>query len=149
MYIFLIVVGGTIFVLDQLSKFYIQNAFYVGKSVSIIGNFFRLTYIRNPGTAFGLFPDQKFFFMIISFLTIALIFSFYKKISHNERWLSISLSLILGGASGNLIDRLRIGEVIDFLDFGFGCHRWPAFNLADSAICVGVGIFCITIFRKK
>ena len=149
--VFLILIGGIVLFLDQLSKFYIQKSLVKYQLIPVLGDFFRITYLRNPGVAFGLFPDQRLFFIFITFIIIILIFAYLRWVERSNLWLKISLSLILGGALGNLIDRLlrEGGEVIDFLDFGFGPHRWPAFNLADSAISVGVVILLIKILIKK
>ena len=145
----IILIGGTVLFLDQLSKFYIQKSLVIGQLIPVLGDFFRITYLKNPGVAFGLFPGQRLFFIFITFAIIILLFTYLRRVERAGIWLKLSLSLILGGALGNLIDRLRMGEVIDFLDFGFGPHRWPAFNLADSAISVGVGMLLIKILKRK
>lgn len=145
----IILIGGTVLFLDQLSKFYIQKSLVIGQLIPVLGDFFRITYLKNPGVAFGLFPGQRLFFILVTFVIIVLLFTYLRRARRAGIWLNLSLSLILGGALGNLIDRLRIGEVIDFLDFGFGPHRWPAFNLADSAISVGVGMLLIKILKRN
>jgi signal peptidase II len=145
----IILIGGTVLFLDQLSKFYIQKSLVIGQLIPVLGDFFRITYLKNPGVAFGLFPGQRLFFILITLVIIVLLFTYLRRARRAGIWLNLSLSLILGGALGNLIDRLRMGEVIDFLDFGFGPHRWPAFNLADSAISVGVGMLLIKILKRN
>jgi signal peptidase II len=147
--VLIILIAGIVLFLDQLSKFYIKKSLAGGQLIPVWGNFFRITYLENPGVAFGLFPGQRLFFILVTSLIIILVFTFYQKVERADLWLRISLSLILGGALGNLIDRLWIGKVVDFLDFGFGPHRWPAFNLADSAISVGVGMLLIKILKRK
>lgn len=130
---------------DQLSKFWIRNNLAVGQSIPEVG-FPRLIYIGNTGAAFGLFHGQTLPLTIISFIGVIVLllyaFLFYRRAPFLDNRLTwAGLSLILGGTVGNLIDRLHLGYVVDFIDFGF----WPAFNLADSAIVVGVIIFAYSL----
>ena len=132
---------------DQISKFFIRSALgeLPQQSFPIIKNFFHFTLVENKGTAFGLFRNQSFFFVLISFAAIILIsyFLFFKKERNNHS--RIPFCLILGGAAGNLIDRLIFGFVIDFLDF----RIWPVFNFADSFICVGAGLIIISNIKNQ
>jgi signal peptidase II len=119
--------------LDQLSKLLALNFLQLNTPLSLIKNFLYLTLVHNRGAAFGILKNQLLLFILISFFTI--LFIFYQLKNKKSRFLSkLSLSLILAGAIGNLIDRLRFGYVIDFLDLRF----WPVFNLADSALTIGV-----------
>jgi len=127
----LVVVSSIIF-LDQLSKFLVVRFLQLNTPVSLIKNFFDITLVHNRGAAFGILKNQLFLFIAISFFTILFIYLHLKN-KNNSFLLKICLSLILAGAVGNLIDRLRFGYVIDFLDF----HVWPVFNLADSALTIG------------
>jgi len=136
--------------LDQLTKYLIPQLISPGESVIIIKNFFYITLVHNTGIAFGLFKNQTAIFIIISIVTIVLIFFSillrrkYREIHKSELF---AFSLILAGAVGNLIDRLRFGYVVDFLDF----RIWPVFNIADSAITVGIILIlirCIPSFSK-
>jgi len=134
-----------IVVADQLVKLWIRTNLAAGESLFELG-FFRLTHISNTGAAFGLFQGQTFPLTVVSFVAVAILllyaFLFYRQFPQLDRWLVwTGLGLILGGTVGNLIDRLRLGYVTDFIDFGF----WPAFNLADSAIVVGVIIFAYAL----
>jgi len=135
--------GWAIFVIliDQVSKYYIQHKMYLGESIPIIKGIFHITYIENVRTAFGLFRYQSIFFIIAAVISLILAILIYKKIIFKENpKMSIPLLLILGGAIGNLIDRIRTGgKVVDFLDF----RIWPVFNLADSAIVCGTFILVI------
>lgn len=128
---------------DQVSKFFVCSALNRApqQSIPIIKNFFYLTLVQNKGTAFGLFKNQSFFFLLISLMAIILIsyFLFFKK--EEDGFLKIPLCLILGGATGNVIDRLRFGFVTDFLDF----RVWPVFNFADFFICVGAGLLMLQV----
>ncbi len=131
---------------DQLSKTWIRTNLAVGQSIPKVG-FLRLTHVTNTGSAFGLFQGQTFPLTIVSLVsvTVLLLYAllFYRRFPFLDNWLAwVGLSLILGGTVGNLIDRLRLGYVTDFIDFGF----WPAFNLADSAVVVGVIIFAYSLF---
>ena len=134
---------------DQGSKIFVAKRMELGQSIPVLGNFFRITFIRNAGSAFGIFLGGGWFYLLASILAIILIFFYLRKMSAGHLWSRISLTLILGGALGNLIDRVRYGMVIDFLDFGVGRLRWPVFNLADAAVTVGVAVFLLLMFQKK
>ena len=130
-----------IVIADQLSKIWIRTNLAVGQSIPEVG-IPRLTHISNTGAAFGLFQGLTFLLTIASFIGVAILLSyalfFYRRFPLLDNWLAwTGLGLILGGTVGNLIDRLRFGYVTDFIDFSF----WPAFNLADSSVVVGVIIF--------
>ncbi|MCK5595407.1 signal peptidase II [bacterium] len=140
-----------IFLIDQVVKFYVLNHLYLGQEVPVIKNLFSIYFVANRGIAFGLFSNSNFPFILISIavlvcITLAFI-SFSKEIMSKKAriWIKIAYGLILGGALSNMLDRIRIGQVIDFLDF----HIWPVFNIGDSAICVGAGIFMLNILRSK
>ena len=131
--------------LDQWTKGVITRTMDVHQSRSVVSDFFDLTYVRNTGAAFGLFAsvDSSLKAILLNTVAVAvfLIVSVYAlRSSHRSVRLQVGLALILGGAVGNLLDRVRFGYVVDFLDFAVSGHHWPAFNVADSAICVGVGL---------
>ncbi len=129
-----------VIIFDQGSKFFIQYKMKIGESKPIIEGIFHITYIENPRTAFGLFEYQTLFFIIAALISIILVILIYKKIAfRHDSSMYIPLVLILGGAVGNLIDRVRIGRVIDFLDF----RIWPIFNFADSALVCGMLILLV------
>ena len=121
----------------------------------MIAGFFHITHVRNPGAAFGILatspePVRIFFFIGVTLVAIGLIFSFYRKLAPGDRFSALSLGLILGGAVGNLIDRVRHGEVVDFLHFRlWGGYTWPDFNLADSFIVVGVILLVIELLATE
>ena len=136
--------------LDQATKFLIQNELVLGESISVVKNIFHLTLVYNTGIAFGLGKGQTTFFIILSLAAvILLVYSLARKKSFGFGGYvltRINLAFILGGALGNLIDRLRLGYVVDFLDF----RVWPVFNVADSAITVAAIMLCAQIvFGKK
>lgn len=143
-------------VLDQLSKIWVVHHFILYESREIIPGFFNLIYLTNTGAAFGLFAGhpswlRQVFFIGVAVIALSAIFFIHRKIKDISRWYTVSLALIGGGAVGNLLDRIRLGSVVDFLDFYIGSHHWPAFNVADSAITVGVAIILLTnvIFSGK
>ena len=140
-----------VILLDQLSKFWIAGAFHFGESSALLP-FFNLVHAHNTGAAFSFLAGeagwQRFFFIGIALAASALIVYLLKKHAA-ERWFCLALSLILGGALGNLIDRVRLGYVIDFLDFYYASWHFPAFNVADSAITVGAALLILDSLRKK
>jgi len=150
----LLLIAGTIIIADQITKAIVLAKMALYQSIVVIPGFFSLTHIHNPGGAFGFMARQSptiriGLFIVASTAAIVLIFIFYRQIPRTHRVLSAGLALIFGGALGNLVDRFRFGKVVDFLDFYVGGMHWPAFNVADSAICVGVAIFLFhLVFRK-
>jgi signal peptidase II len=130
-----------ILLFDQASKLYIQHNMHIGESIPVIEGIFHITYIENQYTAFGLFKYQTIFFVIAASISVILVILIYKKvIFKKDPFMYIPLTLVLGGAVGNLIDRVRIdGRVIDFIDF----RIWPIFNFADSAIVCGMLVLLI------
>lgn len=139
-----IIVASIIF-LDQASKFLALKFLHLNTPVPLIKNFFNLTLVHNRGAAFGLLQNQLVLFVLVSLFAIGLIF-YNLKNKTNSVVMKLSLSLILAGAAGNLIDRLRLGFVVDFLDF----RVWPVFNLADSVITVAaVALTWELLFRKN
>ena len=129
---------------DQASKALVLMNMYPGQSIPESG-FFRITYVTNTGSAFGLFPNQTLFLIIASFVGIGILLVFYRIHRVGSPILRISLGLQLGGAIGNLMDRLRLGHVVDFIDVG----AWPVFNLADSSIVVGLVGLLFTMLTVK
>ncbi|MBR62368.1 MAG: signal peptidase II [Dehalococcoidia bacterium] len=119
--------------LDQLTKYLVREFMNYGQSIPETG-FFRLTYYTNSGTIFGLFPNIPIIFTIASVIAIACLIYFYKTQKMGGVWLRVSIALLLGGAIGNFIDRVSMGEVTDFIDVGM----WPVFNIADSSITCGI-----------
>lgn len=136
-------VGFVIIVLDQITKTLVMHTMHLHESIPIIAGVFNLTYIRNPGAAFGIFATTNSAFRLIFFtgtsvFALALLGTIFYRMHPADVWGQLSVSGIFGGAIGNLLDRLQYGEVVDFLDFYLGGYHWPAFNVADSAISVGV-----------
>jgi len=146
------VTTGLIVILDQITKYYVDASMRLHESIPVIDGLFSITHVRNPGAAFGFLADaspvfRAIFFVAVTVLAIFLVLHYIWKSRAEEPRLTFALSLILSGAVGNLIDRVRLGEVIDFLDVYIGAYHWPAFNVADSAISVGAVILLIEIIR--
>jgi len=146
LFVILVVISG-----DQLTKILVVKNFALFDSVEIIPGFFNLTFLTNRGAAFSILADidspwRHYFFLIVGGCAL-LILSIWLFQTRNESQLqSYGIALICGGTCGNLIDRIRIGEVVDFLDFYYRSYHWPAFNIADMAICSGVVIVIFSIF---
>jgi len=150
----LFVISGLVVILDQITKLLILKNLPLFHSITVIPGFFNVTHILNPGGAFGFMAHQNsqfrnLLFLLAASIAICFIFFFYKNVSETQPLLATGLALIFGGAVGNLIDRIRFGKVVDFLDFYIGSHHWPAFNVADSAITVGITVFVFHLLFKK
>jgi signal peptidase II len=140
--------------LDQITKLAIVHSVRMYDSVPVVNGFFNLVHVRNRGIAFGMMNQHNlsftfYFLFAVSLGAIALLLFWSLRLKENDTLTCVGLSLILGGAIGNLLDRIRLQEVIDFLDFYFGSYHWPAFNLADSAITVGTFWVAITLFFHR
>ncbi len=145
--------AALVLLFDQATKVYIDASMPLHDSIAVIPGFFSITHVRNPGAAFGFLAGasplfRNIFFVGVTVAAILLILHYLRTSKAQDRLLAFSLSLILAGAVGNLIDRIRFGEVIDFLDVYVGSHHWPAFNVADSAISVGAVILFIELLRS-
>jgi signal peptidase II len=148
----LLIVSAVILVLDQVTKLYIDHRFALYESVTVIENFFHITYVRNKGAAFGILADSAIrvpFFITVATVAALAILWYLRQLREDQRLLQFALSLVFAGAVGNLIDRVRLGEVIDFLDVHWYQHHWPAFNVADSAITVGVGLLLLDLWYEE
>jgi signal peptidase II len=138
--------------LDQWTKSLIVHRLLLYQKIEVIQGFFNIIHVRNTGGAFGIFGGERgglgsILFVLVSVIAIGVIVFLFVKIREDEKTLALSFSLILSGAIGNLIDRLRYGEVIDFLDFYLSSTHWPAFNIADSAICIGIGLMALELLK--
>jgi len=140
-------------VLDQLTKIWIVKSFQLYESLEVIPAFFNLTYLTNKGAALvsgrGRCGLASLFFLILASVALVFVVIAWFRMRNDHRFYGPALALIAGGAIGNVIDRVRLGAVVDFLDFYVAGYHWPAFNVADSAICVGVALFCWQTFWKK
>lgn len=135
------VIVFSVLLADQFLKLLVVHFLQPNQSISIIKNVFQLTYVRNPGAAFGLFAHRTGFLVLAALVVIVLILVILHNLQGEHFWLRVALALQTGGALGNLTDRLRLGYIIDFLDFRF----WPVFNFADMAIVVGIGLLILDL----
>jgi len=147
-------VSLSVLLVDQWTKGIITRAFDVHQSRTVVGGFFDLTYVRNSGAAFGLFASvdssvKAIMLNSVAVLVFIVVSAYALRSSHKSVRLQVGFALILGGAIGNLLDRVRFGYVVDFLDFSVSGHHWPAFNVADSAICIGVGLLFLDMLRSE
>lgn len=144
-------ITGIALVLDQLSKWWVLKTMALYESIPVIGSFFKLTYIHNPGAVFGLKLGNPYVHLGLACVALIVVIGLLWRLPPEDKGAAIGLSLVLGGAIGNIIDRIRFGVVIDFLDFGFGSVRWWVFNLADTWVSVGTVLllFAFGITSKK
>ncbi len=150
-YALLLLVGGGIVALDQATKLWVDSTMALYETRPVIGGIFDLHYIRNPGAAFGFLSrsDAAYripFFLGVSTIAIGIILYLFHKLEESDVMVPLALSMVLGGAVGNLLDRIRIGSVIDFIYFHYKAFHWPAFNVADIAITVGVFLLILQMF---
>ena len=153
-YLIVAVISMLVIILDQYTKHLIIQSFALYESLDIIQNYVTIVHARNKGIAFGIFAaqgsgTQTILLIITSCLAIAFIFYLVSSLKGKQLYATITLSFILGGAIGNLIDRIRWGEVVDFIDLHWYRYHWPAFNVADSAISLGLVLLIIGMFTKK
>jgi signal peptidase II len=151
----LIVIAVVIISLDQWTKHLILMDFNLGETLPIVNHFFNLTYVQNKGAAFGLLAQANPairvpFFMIVPFIALTSIGYVFSKLADHDLKASIAFSLVISGALGNLADRLSLGYVVDFLDFHWNNdYHFPAFNVADSAICIGVSLLILDMLMAN
>lgn len=152
-YKYFVITVAVIILLDQITKALVLQYFHLHDSLTVIPGFFNLTHIRNPGGAFGVLAGggnhlRNWLFLGAGTIALGMILFFLQSTPDRDRLMRFTLALIFGGAIGNIVDRLRFGEVVDFLDFYVGQLHWPAFNVADSAITIGIFLFVYHIVVK-
>ncbi len=165
-YLIIGLISGVV-IIDQITKFTVKKLMFLYERIEIVGAFFQLTYIENPGMAFGIQMENKILFTVLSIGAAIIVAVYLFRMREEKFLLQIALGLILGGAIGNLIDRLIYGKVVDFLDFeffdisvpafnflfldfpGYDLTRWPVFNMADSSVTVGMVIITWMILFVK
>lgn len=133
-----------IILLDQIIKYFVSTNMFLGQSIPVLPQIFHLTYIQNPGAAFGILENQRYLFILIAAVLIVAVIYFYKKIIQLSKLFQVGIALLFGGAIGNMIDRIFIGRVIDYMDF----RICPVFNLADIAIVSGCAIIAFNLLFK-
>ncbi len=148
------IIASTVLALDQIIKLYVQATFSALTQEIVIPGFFNLVYVLNKGAAFGILNRedinwQAYFFIAVSLVAILIILYMVYSINERDKFFLFGMGAILGGALGNLVDRVRLGMVIDYLDFYFKSFHWPAFNIADTAITLGAISLLISFFKKE
>lgn len=143
-----VLIAAFIAVLDQYTKRLVLEHVYEALPVTVIPGFFQIVNWRNTGAAWGLFRGFNWVLAVISVLTLAGLYLFRHSFGIKKPVASVALGLIVGGIIGNFIDRVQHQSVVDFLDFYIGDRHWPAFNVADSAICIGVVLYIIVSWRN-
>jgi signal peptidase II len=149
--IFVAVLGGVVG-FDFVTKVLVQRTFSLYQQVSIIGDYVRLTYIHNPGAAFGIHlgPYSRFIFLVLSLVALVALAGMYWVTPAKDRIRLSSIALICGGAIGNLLDRIRSSQgVVDFMDVGIGQLRWPVFNVADVAVTCGAIFLALSLWKEE
>jgi len=141
--------AAVVIVVDQLTKQIFWHAFDAGQSVDLLPGILRITLVRNAGAAFGMLQGARPFFILTSVLAAIVILYLGWRLPRSERHRRFLLSLILGGAVGNLIDRVYAGEVIDFIEMGVNGHWWPVYNMADVAVTIGAVLLFVELMREK
>lgn len=151
-----LLISLAVFALDQITKLLINRVVPLHESIPVIKGLFNIVHVRNRGMVFGIMnkPEAGFAFYILvvaTIIAVILLFYWFIRLKEDEWHLRFGLSLILGGALGNLLDRLRMGEVIDFMDFFISSYHWPAFNIADASLTAGTIWIAINLvfFQKQ
>ena len=138
-------IGILVFIIDQLVKHLVVSTMHLGQSLPVIKGIFHITYVLTPRAAFGMLEHQRWFFILVALAAVLLGAAFYKKLQQESFLMRSGAGLLLGGAVGNLADRIQSGLVVDFLDF----RIWPVFNIADIAICAGAGMLIFDIWQRR
>ncbi len=146
----LFVVAVPMLTLDILTKWIVRENIQLDDSISVINGFFYLSHHRNSGAAFGILANQRTLLVLVTIAALIFIF-LYSNRYRNSKWVQTALGFVLGGAVGNFLDRLFLGEVVDFLQFGIESKNlfWPTFNVADVSVCIGAGMLIVYLFRQQ
>ena len=135
--------AAVLYVADQVTKALITANMGVGERIDVIGEVVQLWYLRNTGASFSILPGALWLFIPVTIVAIGMVAYFHVQFRHRGPWIHVILGAILAGALGNLTDRLRLGYVVDFVSVGIGDLRWPAFNVADPSLVVGIGLLVL------
>ncbi len=146
----LFAVAVPMLILDILTKWIVRENIQLNDSISVITGFFYLSHHRNSGAAFGILANQRTLLVLVTIAALIFIFV-YSYRYRNSKWVQTALGFVLGGAVGNFIDRLFLGEVVDFLQFGIESKNlfWPTFNVADVSVCIGAGMLIVYLFQLQ
>jgi len=140
-----LLISFLVILVDRLTKILVMDKMQEGMSIPVIQGIFNFTYVLNPGAAFGMLEHNRAFFIVLTVAVLVIAFVARKQILSESAWIRYGMALFLGGAIGNLIDRINTGLVVDFFDFII----WPVFNMADIAICVGVGMIIWSVMHEE
>lgn len=145
-----LLISIAVFLMDQISKRVVVQGMVQHQSIEVVRDFLSISYIHNRGAVFGLgstfgTPYLSWLLSLLSIASLIVILVYFLRVNATNRRLYTGLALVLGGAMGNLFDRLKNGYVVDFIDMHWFQHHWPTFNLADSAICIGVGLLLLSM----
>jgi len=145
-----LILGLIVVCLDQFTKLWVRETLIYGaEPQAVLPGFFNLVYVRNPGAAWGIFGGQQAFLILLSIVVLILLTVYHRRFLNPTLDHRIVFGLMIGGIIGNLIDRIKVGWVTDFLDFHIGAYHWPSFNVADSAICIAVGLYILSSLWHK
>jgi signal peptidase II len=145
----LLLTALVILVADQLSKGFVVAALALGQQVHVIGDFVEVWNVQNRGAAFSLLQGGSILFLLVSVLSVGMVWYFHRVLRGRPLWIHLVLGIFLGGALGNFVDRLRQGYVTDWLSVGIGDLRWPTFNVADSSLVIGIGILVLYLMLAR
>lgn len=141
--VILAVTAALIYVADQVTKALVVAGLDVGERVQVVGDLVWLWHLRNTGAAFSLLPGAIWLFVPITIVALGMVAWFHRQFRERGPWIHVILGAVLGGTLGNLTDRLRFGYVVDFVSVGIGELRWPAFNVADPSVVIGIGLLVV------
>jgi signal peptidase II len=146
----LIVVSLIVIFCDQISKLIISKRMHLGQSINVIGSYLRITYVKNPNAAFGIPVGSPLLMIILTSIATVLLIIYFFRLKDRGKLIYVGLSMIIGGAVGNLIDRFRMRQVVDFIEVGVKKFKWPVFNFADSFVTIGIIlIIWVWLFGRK
>lgn len=148
-YLYLLTLSPVVILLDQITKIAVYSKLDKGDSVTVIPNLLNIVHVHNKGMVFGQMSHMKpVFFIGLSVVAFAVLINLFRQITPGQKGLALTVALVFAGAVGNLIDRVRLGFVIDFIDMYVGRHHWPSYNVADIAIVIGAVLLALEMFKK-
>lgn len=142
----MLIIGIIVLAIDQLTKFLVATRMELGDSIQVLGEYLKITSHRNSGAAWGMFEGRMTFFYIVTVIVVIFLLYFYKSEAKNNLMMQVGITLLMAGAIGNFIDRLLFQEVVDFIDVLIINYNFPIFNVADSALTIGVIVLLIEVF---
>jgi signal peptidase II len=145
----ILVLGSLVVILDQATKYAVRSRFALGDGLTVLPGLFDLRYIQNTGAAWGMLEGLSHWLIVLSVVMLAILIRFRHTFTTHSLCSRLALALMGAGIVGNLLDRVTFGYVVDFLDFYWASHHFPAFNVADSAICTGVGLYMLSTIRSE